>query len=92
MGFNVSCSPGQDAAAAFTRITPQLPALVIYLDPVNMAIQLPPFPGGEQLLAKFCRQLAREATRLADDIDPDEPASASPRHLRRDEGGATGDA
>ena len=47
MGFNVACSPGKDAAAAFMRVTPQLPALVIYLDPVNIAIQLPPFPGGD---------------------------------------------
>ena len=91
MGFNVTCSPGKDAAAGFMRVTEHLPALVIYLDPVNVAIQLPPFPGGEQLLARFCRELAREATRLADDLDPHVPAaSAGPRHLLQ-EGGAPGD-
>jgi hypothetical protein len=56
-------------------VTEHLPALVLYLDPVNMAIQLPPDPGGDLLLAKFCRELAREAAKLAAEIDPDgEPA------------------
>lgn len=87
MGFNVTCSPGRDAAAAYMRVTPQLPALVIYMDPVNMAIQLPPFPGGEQLLAKFCRELAREAEKLADAIAPD--TGPAPRHLLRGDGGGT---
>jgi hypothetical protein len=83
VAFNVSCSPGNDAAAAFMRVTPQLPALVLYLDPVNLAIQLPPFPGGTLVLAKFCRELAREAAKLAAEIDPDgEPAppERGPRH------------
>ncbi len=71
MAFNVTCTPGGDAAAAFMRVTPQLPALVMYLDPVNMAIQLPPVPGGAELLAKFCRELSREAAKLAAEIDPD---------------------
>ena len=92
MAFNVACSPGRDAAAAFMRVTPQLPALVIYLDPVNMAIQLPPFPGGEQMLARFCRELAREATKLANEVDPDVPGAATgPRHLLREDGGADHD-
>ena len=83
MVFNVSCSPGNDAAAAFMRVTPQLPALVLYLDPVNLAIQLPSSPGGTLVLAKFCRELAREAAKLAAEIDPDgEPAppERAPRH------------
>jgi len=91
VGFNVTCTPGKDAAAGYMRVTEHLPALVIYLDPVNLAIQLPPFPGGEQLLAKFCRELAREATRLADDVDPHTPAApAGPRQLLQ-EGGAPSD-
>jgi hypothetical protein len=69
------------------QVTAQLPALVIYMDPVNMAIQLPPFPGGEQLLAKFCRELAREAQKLADAIAPD--GGPAPRHLLREDGGGT---
>lgn len=69
MTFNVTCSPGRDAAAGYMRLTTELPALVIYLDPVNIAIQLPPFPGGGAVLAKFCRELAREASRLADAVE-----------------------
>lgn len=70
MGFNITCTPGRDAAAAFMRVTAQIPALVLYLDPVNVAIQLPPFPEGGQVLARFCRELAREAAKLADEVDP----------------------
>jgi hypothetical protein len=70
VGFNVTCSPGRDAVAGFMRVTEHLPALVIYLDPVNVAIQLPPYPGGDLVLARFCRELAREAAKLAAAIDP----------------------
>jgi hypothetical protein len=81
MGFNVTCTPGKEAAVAFMRVTKHLPALVLYLDPVNLAIQLPPFPGGELMLAKFCRELAREAAKLADEIDPaTEPDPDGARH------------
>ncbi|MDQ3788743.1 MAG: hypothetical protein M3422_16065 [Actinomycetota bacterium] len=83
MGFNVSCTPGKNAAAAFMKVTEHLPSLVMYLDPVNVAIQLPPFPGGDVVLANFCRELAREAAKLAAEIDPDgEPAppERAPRH------------
>jgi len=84
MTFNVACTPGRDAAVGYMRLTAELPALVLYLDPVNVSIQLPPFPGGGAVLAKFCRELAREAAKLAAAVDPNEgPASSEggPRHL-----------
>jgi hypothetical protein len=84
MRFNVACTPGKDAAVAFLWVTKHVPTLVIYLDPVNVAIQLPPGPDGEQRLAEFCRELAREAAKLAVEVDPDgEPAppeAHTPRH------------
>jgi hypothetical protein len=80
MGFNVTCSPGRDAAAGFMRIAADLPALVLYLDPVNLAIQLPTFPGGDVVLAKFCRELSQEAAKLAAAIDP----AGEPRHALRE--------
>jgi len=94
MTFNVTCSPGQDAAAGYMQLTEHLPALVIYLDPVNVAIQLPPFPGGELVLAKFCRELAREAVKLAAAVDPTGEAivAGGPRHRLRDEIGEVSDA
>jgi hypothetical protein len=88
MGFNVTCSPGRDAAAGYMQVTENLPALVIYLDPVNLAIQLPPFPGGELVLANFCRELAREASRLAEAIDPAGESVHQPRHALQEGGPA----
>lgn len=85
MGFNITCTPGKEAAVGFMRVTEHLPALVMYLDPVNLAIQLPPFPDGDLLLARFCRELAREAAKLAAEIDPDnEPTTDAPRHRLRE--------
>ncbi|SMC85394.1 hypothetical protein [Kibdelosporangium aridum] len=69
MGFNVTCSPGKNATAGMVLVTPELPALILYLDPVNLAIQLPPFPNGALAFSRFCRELSREATRLADVLD-----------------------
>lgn len=68
MGFNATCTPGKDAGAAMIQVTPEVPALAIYLDPVNIAIQLPPFPGGLDVLMRFCRELSREAAKLADHL------------------------
>ena len=88
MGFNVTSTPGKDAAAGFMRVTEHLPALVIYLDPVNVVIQLPPYPGGDTVLARFCRELAREATRLARHLDPagrTPIAGGAPRHALQGE-------
>lgn len=94
MTFNVTCSPGRDAAAGFMRVTQHLPALVMYLDPVNLAIQLPSFPGGDVVLANSCRELAREAAKLAAEIDPDgeaAPPERAPRHrLVTGDDGASG--
>ena len=90
MGFNVTCTPGRDAAAAYMQVTSELPALVLYLDPVNFAVQLPAYPGGDLALAKFCRELSREAAKLAAVVDPDgEPTTSEadqpPRVGVRDE-------
>src|SRR5262245_26634319 len=95
MAFNVACSPGKDAAVAVVQVASRLPTLVVYLDPVNIAIQLPPVPGGEQRLAEFCRELAREASKFALQIDPDgepgPPEAHAPRHaLVRNELGDSG--
>ncbi|MCP2166297.1 hypothetical protein [Goodfellowiella coeruleoviolacea] len=90
MGFNVTCTPGRDAAAGMVHITEELPALVVYLDPVNVAIQIPPQPGGAASLARFCRELARESLKLAEYLlghddgrhalggQPDEQPAGSP--------------
>ena len=86
MGFTMTCTPGQQSAVVFTRDTPHVPALVLHLDPVDLAIQLPPFPDGGRVLARFCRELAREAAKLATEVDPDNSSTGSgPRHLLADD-------
>lgn len=55
------------------QVAPGIHALILYLDPVNVAVQVPPFPEGPTVVARFCRQLAREATRFADLLDPGAP-------------------
>jgi hypothetical protein len=82
--FEAACVPGPQAAAGMTRLEHGTPALVVYLDPVNVTIQAAPTQAGWRELADFCRQLAHESARLAAAIDPDgEPAPPEahmPRH------------
>ncbi|MPZ83172.1 MAG: hypothetical protein GEV28_23375 [Actinophytocola sp.] len=86
MAYQVGCAPGPNAAVAMAPGPGGMPVLVVYLDPVNMVIHSASSPAANRDLAGFCRELAREATRLADAIDP----AHGPRHLLRDE--VSGDA
>jgi hypothetical protein len=63
--------PSPTASVACQQTAPQLPALVLFLDGIQLAIELPPFPDGRHMLGRFCRELARKAVRLADTVDPD---------------------
>lgn len=91
--FSMWCWPGPGAAAGVHEADPGRPVLAVFLDPVNLVLAAPPFPGGELALARFCRQLARSAWRLAGDLDPDgQPLSAEPvgpRHAMVRRGGVT---
>ena len=82
--YQVACVPGRNAGAAATRGPDGRPVLMIYLDPVNMTLHSEQSEAGARELAAFCRELAREAAKLAAEIDPDgEPAppECGPRHL-----------
>jgi hypothetical protein len=68
--FTVTCSPGRDAAAQVRRIGPGWASLVLTMDPGRVVIDVPSISGGGMLLARFCRELAREASRIAADLDP----------------------
>ena len=57
--------PGPNAGAGVRKLRPGEKALVLFLDPVSVVVAMPPFPGGEVALARFCRVLARAARRLA---------------------------
>jgi hypothetical protein len=81
--YQVACTPGPEAAVAMTRGPGGAPVLVVYLDPVNMTIQAEPSALATREFVAFCRELAREATRLADLIEP--PTADSARHRLRAE-------
>jgi hypothetical protein len=49
---------------------------VLSMDPGRVVIDVPTVSGGALVLARFCRDLAREATRIAIDLDPDRALSA----------------
>ncbi len=73
MSFNLWCAPGPASGPVVRRKpgTGQY-ALFLYLDPGNISLSSPPFPGGGAAFARFCRELAREAARLAGLVDPPE--------------------
>ncbi|MGH3965295.1 MAG: hypothetical protein ACRDRY_18885 [Pseudonocardiaceae bacterium] len=68
--FTVTCSPGRQAAAGVRQIGPGWISLVLSMDPGRVVIDVPSVSGGAAVLARFCRELAREASRLAADLDP----------------------
>jgi hypothetical protein len=70
VGFTVTCSPGRDAAAGVRQIGPGWVSLVLSMDPGRVVIDVPTVSGGAVVLARFCRDLAREASRIAADLDP----------------------
>jgi hypothetical protein len=49
--------------------------LAVFLDPMNLVVTVPPFPRASASTARFLRELARAALRMAGEIDP---FSASP--------------
>jgi len=81
--FGFSCWPGARAGASAVEVAPGRLALSVYLDPMDVVLHVPPFPGGEAYLARFLRELARSATGLADQLAA-VGEGESPRH-RRDE-------
>jgi hypothetical protein len=70
VAFTVTCSPGRDAAAGVRQIGPGWVSLVLSMGPGRLVIDVPSISGGAVVLARFCRELAREASRVAADLDP----------------------
>jgi hypothetical protein len=61
---------GRQAAAGVRQIGPGWISLVLSMNPGRVVIHVPSVSGGAAVLARFCRELAREAFRLAADLDP----------------------
>jgi hypothetical protein len=77
VAFTVTCSPGREATAGVRQIGPGWASLVLSMDPGRVVIDVPSVSGGGAMLARFCRQLAREASRIASDLDPIEGITTS---------------
>lgn len=67
--LNATGQPGPQATAGMVMITDDIPALVMYLDPANFALQLPPGPDGPGIMARFCREIAQDAVKLAEHLE-----------------------
>jgi NAD/NADP transhydrogenase alpha subunit len=52
------------------QIGPGWASLVLSMDPGRVVIDVPSVNGGAAVLARFCRELAREASRIAAELDP----------------------
>lgn len=77
VAFTVTCSPGQQAGAGVRQIGPGWISLVLSMDPGRVVIDVPSVSGGAVVLARFCRELAREASRIAADLDPGHAITAN---------------
>lgn len=73
--FGLSCWPGARAGVTAVEVVPGRVALSVYLDPISLVLNVPPYPGGERFMAGFMRDLARTADDMADQLDT---ASAAP--------------
>lgn len=65
------CWPGAEATAGLLGVELEDAHLMMLLDPLAMALTLPPEQAGWPPMARFLRELADSATLLADQIDPD---------------------
>ena len=77
LNCGVTCWPNARASSGVFELSPGRPALVVNLDPVNMVITVPPVRDGGLFMATFLRELARQATQFADQLDPRAQQSAS---------------
>ncbi|MGH3864705.1 MAG: hypothetical protein ACRDQ4_00975 [Pseudonocardiaceae bacterium] len=59
------CWPGLNAGAGWRELRPGEKTLVLFLNPISLAVAMPPLPEGEIALAQFCRLLAQTARDLA---------------------------
>jgi hypothetical protein len=70
MAFTVTCQPGRHASVGARQVGPGWLSLVLSLDPGRVVIDVPSINGGAAVLARFCRELSREASRIAAELDP----------------------
>jgi hypothetical protein len=63
-------------------------ALAIHLDPLDLLLHVPPFPGGQRYMVHFLREVAGSATALADQLAAQITATEGARHAAREPDGS----
>jgi hypothetical protein len=64
------CWPGRRAGVGVHTTDSDEYLLSMFLDPMNLVLMVPPFPGAAIPTAQFLRELAKAALRMAGEIDP----------------------
>lgn len=78
--FGIWCWAGPDATVGVHQVHGGEKMLGIFLDPANIVLTVSPVPDGRVRTARFLRELARSASRMASDLDPiDRPAGGAHR-------------
>ena len=77
--LNVTCFPGPNSTVNVRWMSPELPELMIYLEPESsVTVQLPPSHDGDLVLSRFLRAMSREAAKLATELEARRVAGPSP--------------
>jgi hypothetical protein len=77
------CWPGPRAAAGAQTTPGGEYLLSVFLDPMNLVLTVPPFPRASAPTARFLRELAKAALRMAGEIDPLGPRVPRPGGAHR---------
>jgi hypothetical protein len=62
--LTATCSPGPNSIVSIQWETLELAALVLYLEPGSVVIELPPVTDGDVVLSRFLREAGKLATAL----------------------------
>jgi hypothetical protein len=68
--FQMWGRPGPNANAEIHVTNTGERVLSLFLDPVSLVVQVPPFPSGPVVTARLYRQMARVCAQLATELDP----------------------
>jgi hypothetical protein len=76
--LTATCSPGPNSMVSIQWETPEQLALVLYLEPGSVVIELPPVTNGDVVLSRFLREVSREAGKLATALEARRITGVSP--------------
>jgi hypothetical protein len=76
--LTATCSPGPNSIVSIQWETPERPALMLYLEPGSVVIELPPVTDGDVVLSRFLWEVSREAAKLATALEARRITGVSP--------------